>query len=106
MRLADVLLVNPVFDGLNLVAKEGPAVSERDAMLVLSRNAGVYEELGEAALGVNPFDVDETSRALERALEMPGAERSRRAARLKRAATSGTPEGWVHGQLAAAGLHL
>ena len=53
----DVLLVNPVFDGLNLVAKEACLVNERDGVLVLSENAGVHEELGEWALTVNPFDL-------------------------------------------------
>ncbi len=53
----DVLFVNAVYDGLNLVAKEAPLVNTRDGVLVLSENAGAHEELGEWALSVNPFDV-------------------------------------------------
>ena len=58
----DVLLVNAIFDGLNLVAKEAPLVNERDGVLVLSENAGAHEELGEWALTVNPFDVGRAGR--------------------------------------------
>ena len=63
-RMFDVLLVNPIYDGMNLVAKEGPLVNERDGVLVLSENAGSHEELGEWAITVNPFDIDETAEAL------------------------------------------
>jgi trehalose 6-phosphate synthase len=70
--------VNAIFDGLNLVAKEAPLVNERDGVLVLSENAGVFEELGEWALGVNPFDVAGQARALHEALSMAPAERRRR----------------------------
>ena len=66
----DVLLVNAVSDGLNLVAKEGPLVNERDGVLVLSENAGAYEELAEWAVGVNPFDVWGQAEALHEALAM------------------------------------
>ena len=67
----DVLLVNPIYDGMNLVAKEGMIVNERDGVLVLSENAGVNEELGEWAISVNPFDVGATADALHDALTMP-----------------------------------
>ena len=67
----DVLLVNAVFDGLNLVAKEAPLVNERGGVLVLSENAGAHEELGEWALTVNPFDVEGQAEALHEALTMP-----------------------------------
>lgn len=75
----DVLLVNPIFDGMNLVAKEGPLVNQRDGVLVLSENAGAHAELGEWAVTVNPFDIDGQAEALYEALTMPGAERRRRA---------------------------
>ncbi len=78
-RLADVLLVNPIRDGMNLVAKEGPILSERACALVLSTEAGAAAELGGDALLVNPFDVTQTAEALHRALTMPEAERARRA---------------------------
>ena len=74
----DVLLVNAVFDGLNLVAKEAPLVNEREGVLVLSENAGVHEELGEWALTVNPFDVAGQARALYEALMLDPDERRRR----------------------------
>lgn len=74
----DALLVNPVFDGLNLVAKEAPLVNTRDGVLILSENAGAHEELGDSALSVNPFDVAGQAEALHRALTMPVAERRER----------------------------
>jgi trehalose 6-phosphate synthase len=74
----DVLLVNAVFDGLNLVAKEAPLVNTRDGVLVLSENAGAHDELGDFALTVNPFDLAGQADAIHRALEMDAAERRRR----------------------------
>jgi trehalose 6-phosphate synthase len=73
-----VLLVNAVFDGLNLVAKEAPLVNTRDGVLVLSENTGAHDELGDFALSVNPFDVAGQARAIHRALELGEAERRRR----------------------------
>jgi trehalose 6-phosphate synthase len=103
LRRADVLLVNPVRDGLNLVASEGAIVSERDAVLVLSTEAGAWDELGDLALGVHPFDVSATADALDAALRMPAAERADRAGRLRERAESRTPADWLREQLAAAG---
>jgi trehalose 6-phosphate synthase len=74
----DVLFVNAVFDGMNLVAKEGPLVNTRDGVLILSENAGAHEELGEWALTVNPFDVAGQADAIHRALELPEEERRAR----------------------------
>jgi trehalose 6-phosphate synthase len=74
----DVLLVNAIFDGLNLVAKEAPLVNERDGVLILSENAGAHEELGDWALTVNPFDVAGQAEAINRALEMSLEERRER----------------------------
>ena len=74
----DVLLVNAVFDGLNLVSKEGPYVNARDGVVVLSENAGSHEELGEWAVSVNPFDVSGQADALYAALTMEPEERRRR----------------------------
>ena len=98
----DVLLVNPVRDGLNLVAKEGPLLNRRDGSLVLSREAGAWPELAEVALGVNPFDVAETADALDRALGRSADERATAAARLREAAGARTPADWLADQLAAA----
>ena len=66
----DVLLVNAMFDGMNLVAKEGPLVNERDGVSILSENTGAHEELGEYALSVNPFDIQETADSIHAALTM------------------------------------
>ena len=77
------LFVNPIFDGMNLVAKEAPFVNERDGVVVLSENAGAHEEIGDWALTVNPFDLEGQAEALHRALTMPAEERRRRAAALK-----------------------
>src|SRR2546430_1144352 len=74
----DVLLVNAIFDGMNLVAKEAPLVNERDGVVVLSENAGAHAELGEWVLTVNPFDVEAQADAIHRALQMDVGERRRR----------------------------
>jgi len=102
LRRADVLLVNPIRDGLNLVAKEGAIVNERDAVLCLSPEAGVWDELAEAAIEVHPFDVAGTADALDRALRMPADERRTRAARLRELAVARRPADWLADQLAAA----
>jgi trehalose 6-phosphate synthase len=94
LLLADCLLVNPVFDGLNIVAKEGAAIGT-DSVVVLSRNAGAYEELGDATLPINPFDLLETAAAVEIALEMGRRERSERHARLRDIVSANTPERWL-----------
>jgi trehalose 6-phosphate synthase len=102
LRRYDVLLVNPVRDGLNLVAKEGAIVNERDGVLVLSREAGVYDVLGEHALAINPFDVSGTADAIAAALEMNGDERKQRAAALRDIAMSRSSADWLAEQLEAA----
>ncbi|MFJ6985264.1 MULTISPECIES: trehalose-6-phosphate synthase [unclassified Streptomyces] len=100
-RLADVALVNPIRDGMNLVAKEVPIVSDRGCALVLSREAGAFWELGEDALVVNPYDIGETAEALHTALTLPAEERERRAGRLAAAATALPPARWFLDQLQA-----
>jgi trehalose 6-phosphate synthase len=74
----DVLLVNAIFDGMNLVAKEAPLVNTRDGVVVLSENTGAHAELGEWALSVNPFDVEAQAEALHRALMLDAGERHKR----------------------------
>ncbi|GHB36369.1 trehalose-6-phosphate synthase [Streptomyces viridiviolaceus] len=98
-RLADVALVNPVRDGMNLVAKEVPVVSDEGCVLVLSREAGAYEELGEDAVVVNPYDVVGTAAALHEALSIGAAERAERSKRLASAATALPPGRWFLEQL-------
>ncbi|RPE33213.1 alpha,alpha-trehalose-phosphate synthase (UDP-forming) [Kitasatospora cineracea] len=98
-RLADVALVNPIRDGMNLVAKEVPVVSDRGCALVLSREAGAYAELADDAITVNPYDVIATADALAEALAMPPAERADRTKRLAAAATALPPQQWFLDQL-------
>ncbi|WP_370420709.1 trehalose-6-phosphate synthase [Streptomyces sp. QH1-20] len=100
-RLADVALVNPIRDGMNLVAKEVPVVSDHGCALVLSREAGAFAELGEDAITVNPFDVEATARALHEALLMEPTERAERTKRLASAATALPPARWFLDQLRA-----
>jgi trehalose 6-phosphate synthase len=100
-RLADVLLVNPTRDGMNLVAEEGPILSERGCALVLSREAGAAALIGDNALLVNPFDVTATAAALHEGLSMPGPERRRRSDAVIAVATARSPRHWLAEQLAA-----
>jgi trehalose 6-phosphate synthase len=96
----DVMIVNAMFDGMNLVAKEGPLVNERNGVSILSENTGAHEELGEWALSVNPFDIKETADAIHRALTMSDEERERRSKGLKAAVTERDPGDWIDEQLA------
>jgi trehalose 6-phosphate synthase len=96
----DVLLVNAMFDGMNLVAKEGPLVNERNGVSILSENTGAHEELGEFALSVNPFDVQELADSIHAALTMEADERERRARGLKQIVTRRDPGDWIDEQLA------
>ncbi len=101
LRRFDVLLVNPLRDGLNLVAKEGMLVNQRDGVLALSRESGVWGELGQAALELNPYDVAETAEVLHAALAMDAAARRRHADELRRRAAARTPRDWLGDQLRA-----
>lgn len=94
----DVLLTNPVMDGTNLVAKEGAVLTQRDAVLVLSREAGAADVMGQGALLINPYDVEEQAAALHRALTMPADERSTRAEHNRQGARIGAPSEWFNAQ--------
>jgi trehalose 6-phosphate synthase len=96
----DLLMVNAMFDGMNLIAKEGPLVNERNGVSLLSENTGAHEELADFALSVNPFDVQEQADAIHKALTMSAEERAWRAQGLKRIVTSRDPGDWVDDQLA------
>jgi trehalose 6-phosphate synthase len=96
----DVLIVNAMFDGMNLVAKEGPLVNERGGVSILSENTGAHEELGEFALSVNPFDIQELADSIHAALTMPLLERRQRLEGLKSIVTARDPGDWVDDQLA------
>ncbi len=91
----DVLLVNAIFDGMNLVAKEGPLLNEQAGVLILSENAGAHAELAPWALTVNPFDVEQQADAIHRALTMPGPDRRERLAAIRRHVTEHDVERWI-----------
>ncbi len=95
----DVLLVNAVRDGMNLIAKEAVVANEKDGVLILSENAGAHEEIGEHTLTINPYDIDEQAEAIYEALVMPEEERARRAKALQETIRSNTIEEWVEAQL-------
>jgi trehalose 6-phosphate synthase len=97
----DVLLVNAIFDGMNLVAKEGPLVNTRDGVVVLSENTGAHAELGDWALSVNPFDVEGQADAIHEALELDPAERRRRLEATRAHVREHDLSWWIGRQLAA-----
>src|SRR3984885_2821874 len=99
-RHYDVLLVNAMFDGMNLVAKEGTIVNTRDGVCILSENTGAHEELADHALSVNPFDIQELSDSIYAALTMDPGERHRRAQGLVQIVTQRDPGDWIDEQLA------
>jgi trehalose 6-phosphate synthase len=99
MQLYDVLLVNPLADGMNLVAKEGAVVNRKDGVLVLSEHAGAFYELGEHALTVSPFDIYGTANALHHALGMPPEEKRKRAEALRALVKKADIRNWFHDQV-------
>ena len=96
----DLLVVNSLFDGMNLVAKEAPAVNTRDGVVLLSENTGAHEELGDCTLSVNPFDIQEQADQIHRALTMDPEERALRAQRLREIVRERDPGVWIGEQLA------
>ncbi len=94
-RLYDVLLVNPLLDGMNLVAKEAPVLNTRDGAVILSTGAGAYAQLHDAVIGIDPFNVDMTADALEEALTLPSEWRVPRARALKARAGEFAPSEWL-----------
>jgi len=95
----DVLFVNAIFDGMNLIAKEAPLVNEHDGVLILSENAGAHVELGEWALTVNPFDVAGQAQAIHQALTMASDERRRRLAAIRGYVREHDVTEWIDAQL-------
>jgi trehalose 6-phosphate synthase len=96
----DVLLVNPVMDGLNLVAKEAPLVNRRDGVLVLSRQAGAFDEIGEWTVAVDPLDVSGQADALARAITLPAAERRRSLEEIRASVRAHDLDAWAERELA------
>jgi trehalose 6-phosphate synthase len=95
----DLLMVNSLFDGMNLVAKEAPAVNTRNGVLMLSENTGSHEELYDYVITVNPFDIQAQADAIYRALTMPADERRELSEGLKEIIYSRNPGDWVDDQL-------
>jgi trehalose 6-phosphate synthase len=99
MRRYDALLVNPVIDGMNLVAKEGAIANEHDGVIILSRTAGAYQQLAEAVLPVTCTDVEETAEQLYEALAMPARERQQRAEKARAIVNDSSLTQWILDQL-------
>ncbi len=99
MKLYDVLLVNTVVDGMNLVAKEGPVVNTKDGVLVLSETSGAYDQLRSGALGVAPADIEGTANALLTALNMTPDEKRSRAETLGSSIEREDSQAWLCHQL-------
>src|SRR5688572_28865958 len=104
MEACDVLLVNSLRDGMNLVAKEWAVVSRRPGVLIVSETAGVAEEAADSALLVSPLDVVGTARAMADAIDMPASERAARLARFRDRVTRWTARDWLSAQLDDLGL--
>jgi len=100
MKWYDVLLVNSIIDGMNLVAKEGALLNERNGVLILSEGAGAVMQLGQDAIIIGPTDIEGTADAIKQALTMPLSERRRRAEGLRRAVETDDVASWFGRQLA------
>jgi trehalose 6-phosphate synthase len=98
MKLGDVILVNPVSDGMSLVAKEGPIANRKDALMVLSEGTAAWEQLKEHALVVAPADIEGTATALYQAVTMPLEERARRASGMRAAIEAQNSAAWLAAQ--------
>ncbi|MGH8978771.1 MAG: trehalose-6-phosphate synthase, partial [Acidimicrobiia bacterium] len=95
MQRYDVLFVNPLKDGMNLVAKEGPLLNRRDGLVCLSREAGAFEELESAVLPLHPFDLEQMAGALDDALATPMDERALQAEHVRELAAATSPRSWL-----------
>jgi trehalose 6-phosphate synthase len=96
----DLLMVNSIFDGMNLVAKEAPSINLRDGVVMLSENTGSHEELEDYVLTVNPFDIQDQADTIHRALTMSHRERRERADGLREVIFSRNPRDWIDEQVA------
>lgn len=99
MRFYDVLLVNPIIDGMNLVAKEGAIVNEVSGTIVLSRTAGAFQQLAKGSVPTSPTDVFETAQALYTALTMPFEERRTKALVARQAVERSDLTLWIAKQI-------
>jgi trehalose 6-phosphate synthase len=99
MQLYDVLLVNSVADGMNLVAKEGPTVNKKDGVVILSEKTGARQQLEPGALVISPCDIYATAEAFHQALTMDGSEKSERSIRLKNIVERADIKDWLCRQI-------
>jgi trehalose 6-phosphate synthase len=99
MQYYDVLIVNPIIDGMNLVAKEGPAVNQNNGILVLSRTVGAFQQLGKACIPTSPTDIEETAQALYLALTLPAEERRSKSAMARLIVERQDLDAWMHRQI-------
>jgi trehalose 6-phosphate synthase len=100
MQYYDVLLVNPIIDGMNLVAKEGPVVNQKNGILVLSRTVGAFQQLGKACIPTSPTDIKETAEALYKALTLPIEARRSKAAMAQLIVERQDLSAWMQRQIA------
>ncbi len=99
MQYYDVLMVNPIIDGMNLVAKEGPVVNQKDGVLLLSRTVGAFQQLGRASVPTSPIDVGETAQALYKALTLTDEERHSKATLARLVVTNQNLDQWMQRQI-------
>jgi trehalose 6-phosphate synthase len=99
MKLYDVLLVNTIIEGMNLVAKEGPVVNTRDGVLILSESSGAHHQLLQDALSVCPTDIEGTTETMYQAVQMSAEERKERATNLADTVRREDNNHWLHRQL-------
>jgi trehalose 6-phosphate synthase len=99
MQYYDVLLVNPIIDGMNLVAKEGAVVNQRNGVLVLSRTAGAYQQLAKGSIPTSPIDVIETAQALYKAITLAPEERRLKATLARQAVERSDLNMWLARQI-------
>jgi trehalose 6-phosphate synthase len=99
MQFYDVLLVNPIIDGMNLVAKEGAIVNQCDGVIVLSRTVGAFQQLAKGSIPTSPIDVEETAEALYEALTLSADERKIKAATALQAVERSDLTAWIARQI-------
>jgi trehalose 6-phosphate synthase len=99
MRFYDVLLVNSLFDGMNLVAKEGSVVNQKQGVLVLSRTSGAFQQMEHASIPISPNDAQETAEAIYKGLLLPQAERNLLARRAREEVETHTLDHWIADQI-------
>jgi trehalose 6-phosphate synthase len=99
LKKYDVLMVNPILDGMNIVAKEGSIVNDNNGALILSTGAGCYEELKDGAICINPYDLRQTAESIDMALLMDEETKTRKIQIAREAVYKNDLNKWVSDQL-------